>query len=216
MVNIAIIMLIFIIIPICYTNKNEIHGPFTEEEYKEMRQLTSLISEILTSKNTTVSKVEGFLTSMETEIGKPQERVANHTDTFICKACLWSLTRFHNLLEKKYGLFIFNDLLAVLCSIGLDFKICKAAIDLYSPTIIDSLIEHYLDAEYLCTKSHICKVSHYIELDPDDYARELLKDKPQSMKPVIDPNGKTLKILHVTDIHTDLLYLEVIFILINI
>jgi len=187
------------------SNISEIHGPFSSEEYKEMQDETNFIVSLLADsiksvrddkKNVAKSQIEAF-------------KGGNHTDSFICKTCLWTFSKYHNLLEKKYGLTLFNQLLSLFCAIGLDYKICKEAIDLYSPTVIDSLIEHYLDAEYICTKTKICKFSHYNELDPDDYARDLLKDKPPKKIEQVDPSGPSLKVLHVTDIHTDLLYEEV-------
>jgi hypothetical protein len=187
------------------SNISEIHGPFSAEEYKEMHDETNVIGSLLADsiksergdkKNVLKSQIEAF-------------KLGNHTDSFICKTCLWTFSKYHNLLEKKYGLTLFNQLLSLFCSIGLDYKICKEAIDLYSPTVIDSLIEHYLDAEYICTKTKICKFSHFNELDPDNYAKELLKDKPAKKLEQVDPSGHSLKVLHVTDIHTDLLYEEV-------
>ena len=80
---------------------------------------------------------------------------------------------------------------------------------MWAPTIIDALIEHYFDAEYICTNKLICSFSHFQRLNPDDYARELLKDKPKKALPVIT-NKKILKVLHMSDVHTDLKYQEAI------
>jgi hypothetical protein len=190
-------------------NFNKIQGPFSEEEYKEMRSEAQKVVDFLKENNVldviSSQKNNTGFTSMENHISPP----SNHTDSKICKACLFTFTKFHHLLEKKYGLTLFNEFLTIMCSIGLDHKICHAAIDLYSSIIIDSILEHYLDAEYICSKSHICKFSHYIELDPDDYARELLKDKPKVTPLRVDPSAPILKVLHLTDFHTDLLYNEV-------
>lgn len=187
------------------------HGPFTKEEYKEMedetKNVVSLIADsIISNKNQTKSDDE-LKNVVKSQITDLKEK--NHTDSFICKTCLWTFSKYHNLLEKKYGLTLFNEFLSLVCSIGLDYNICKDAIFLYSPIVVDSLIEHYLDAEYICTKSKLCKFSHYNEMDPDEYARELLKDKPPKIEEKIDNSDPSLKVLHVTDIHTDLLYEEV-------
>ena len=194
-----------------FSNLLNIHGPFSEEDYLEMKDqadsvFSLLADSIFPSKNNTIhdKNLKNFL--------NPRIRTSkdsNHTDSFICKTCLYSLTKFHNLIDKKYGLTLFNQFLSLFCAIGLDYKICKDAIFLYSPTIIDSLIEHYLDAEYICTKTKICKFSHYDELDPDEYAKELLSDKPAKKSQKIDDESPVWKVLHVTDIHTDLLYEEV-------
>jgi hypothetical protein len=196
------------------------NGPFTQDDYEIMKLESEKVINLLlkTSKSEEVSPLSSqspsqltFLNIMKEEKSKSQEP---HHDTLICKSCLWTLTKFHNLLEKKYGLTLFNFFLSLLCSIGLDYKICKAAIDLYSPTVIDALIEHYLNAEYICTKTYMCRNAHFIELEGEDYARKLLKDKPDNIfdyetKFIKNSNGKILKFLHVTDIHTDVLYKEV-------
>jgi hypothetical protein len=189
-------------------NFKEIHGPFTKEEYKEMKVETENVVNILKQ---SMMKSDEPIIEVKNVINQQHsyEIYKNHTDSRICKSCLWSFSKYHNLLEKKYGLTLFNDFLALFCAIGLDFKICKLAIELYSPTIVDSLIEHYLDAEYICTKSKLCWYSHYNELNPDDYARELLKDKPAKKNDTVDETAPIWKVLHVTDIHTDLLYEEV-------
>jgi sphingomyelin phosphodiesterase len=133
----------------------------------------------------------------------------NHTDSLLCKTCLYTFNKFHQLLDKKYGLRLFEELIAKICSIGLEYEVCKNAIDLYAPVVINSLIEHYLDAEYICTNKFICKFDHYVKLNPDDYARKLLNDKPANIIPTIDEASPVLKVLHVTDIHTDMKYEEV-------
>jgi sphingomyelin phosphodiesterase len=133
----------------------------------------------------------------------------DHEDGFICKTCLFIFTKIHNFLDKKYGLTFFLKLLDLLCHyvIGFETSVCKRAIDMWAPTVIDALIEHYFDAEYLCSVPIICKYEHFQRLNPDVYAKELLKDKPENKAPVITGN-RTLKVLHMSDVHTDLKYQE--------
>jgi len=145
-----------------------------------------------------------------------ENRISNHTDGILCKTCLWTFTKFHQFLHKKHGLTLLNEILALLCATTVDYSICRKAIYLYSPQIYDAILEHYLDAEYICTKSNMCKVSHYIELNPDDYARYLLLDKPENIDLKPNEQAKKLKFLHVTDIHTDLLYKEVFYYYFNL
>lgn len=185
---------------------NTIQGPFSEEEYQEMKSESQKVVNFFKESSVLDSTMSQ---KNNTKLAKHISPPSNHTDSKICKACIYTFTKFHHLLEKKYGLTLFNELLTLMCSIGLDHKICYAAIDLYSSIIIDSILEHYLDAEFICSKTHICKFNHYIELDPDDYAREILKDKPQVTPLQVDTSAPILKVLHLTDFHTDLLYNEV-------
>jgi len=190
------ILLFFIyLLHISCTDNLSIHGPFSEHEYREIRN--------------EAEKVSDFVFNHMINNNTTDKKLSNHTDSFVCKACLWTFTNFHNLLDKKYGMRMLDELLAILCSVATDYQVCRKAINLYSPVVLDSIIEHYLDAEYICTNKLICKFSHYVELNPDEYARELLKDKPQNFVPNINPNATILKVLHVTDIHTDLQYSEV-------
>lgn len=189
-----------------YKKISKINGPWTKDELTEMQIEAAKAFEVISG---------GLKTKKSTANDFLESKKDDHTDGFICKTCLWSMTHFHNLLEKKYGLSLFNYFLTLLCRIGVDKTVCQEAINLYSPVIIDSIIEHYLDAEYICTLTYICRFSHFRELNPDEYARELLKDKP-SKEEIMTRNAKNkifgqkkLKVLHVTDIHTDLNYIEV-------
>jgi hypothetical protein len=171
-------------------NRQHIYGPFSQIEYTEMTdEVNKVVDFIQLAQNTTAPN--------------------NHTDSLLCKACLFTFNNFHKLLDKKYGLRLFEELIARLCSIGLDYEVCKNAINLYAPVVINSLIEHYLDAEYICTIRMICIFDHYVKLTPDDYAKSLLSDKPAIIVPELDESASTLKVLHVSDIHTDLKYQEV-------
>ncbi len=183
--------LLFLVAQLVMSDKEKFFGPFNEIQYNEMKQ--------------EVDNVVNFISLSLNSTHDP----SNHTDSFVCKACLYTFNKFHQLMDKKYGLRLFEELLANICSIGLDYNVCKSAIDLYAPVVVDSLIEHYIDAEYICTNRLICKFDHYVELNPEDYARRLLEDKPANKLPEIDKLAPTLKVLHVTDIHTDLKYEEV-------
>lgn len=191
----------------CY-KINERVGPISEDEDKEMNNIADQLSQFY------LIKIQGNstqinITTMQQELLKPVQKLANHTDSILCKVCLWTFSKFHNLLKKHYGVPLIQKIIARLCSLGLDYTVCKGAIELYTDIVLDSLIDRYLNAEYICTHPIICEFAHYQELDPDEYARNLLKDKPKNIKPIINAEGRTLKVLHATDIHTDTLYYEV-------
>ena len=132
-----ILLFLIYLLNISCTDKKRIHGPFSEIEYVEMRN--------------EAEKVSDFILNYMINNNSTDNRSTNHTDSFICKTCLWTFTKFHNLLDKKYGMRIFGELLAILCSVATDYQVCRKAINLYSPVVVDSIIEHYLDAEYICT-----------------------------------------------------------------
>ena len=137
------------------------------------------------------------------------DKVNDHDDGIICKTCLFIFRKVHDFLDQKYGFTFLLEIVKLFCQyiIGLERNVCQKAVDIYAPIITDAIIERYLDAEYLCTNKLICEYNHYQLLNPDDYAREILKDKPNKKLPEISLN-KTLKVLHMSDVHTDTLYSE--------
>jgi hypothetical protein len=190
------IILFYLLCSVYINCQDNTIGPLTETEFDEMNlEVKKAVDFVIISKGLNVT--EGYVSPN------------NHTDSFICKTCLYTFTKFHNFLDKKYGLKIMNEFVALLCSIAVDYGVCRKAINLYSPIVVDAILEHYLDAEYICSSKLICKFSHYQELNADDYANRVLEDKPVDIIPEIDETAPTLKVLHVTDIHTDLFYEEV-------
>jgi hypothetical protein len=181
----------------------EKYGPLNENEKKEidteMKKLSYFL-ELKQKENISSSSEGNFLEPITNK---------NHTDSFICKSCLKTFGTIHDFLAKKYGISVFNEVITVFCSIFLKSEICSAAINLYSPLILDSLLERYFNAEFLCTNKLVCKYSHFQYLNPDDYANYLFKDKPARINIEPNKNAPKLKILQVTDMHVDAEYLEV-------
>jgi hypothetical protein len=191
-----------------HSNENDnLQRPLTKEAFTEIKEVVNKVIEFVELKEK----------SSNEEVKETNLR--NHTDSFICKSCLYTFNKFHIFLKKKYGFIIIEEVLAALCSLNLKHYICQKIIKLYAPTVVDSLIDHYFNPEYICTNRLICKFNHFIKLNPDDYARELLKDKPKQLNDndksnkqnnlIHDPSAPKWKVLHVSDIHTDLEYSEV-------
>ena len=132
----------------------------------------------------------------------------NHHDNIICKTCLYSYNALHKFLKQKYGFKAILEIISLLCSIGLDYEVCKGTINVYGPVLYDSILDHYITADYICTLFHVCKNDHFIKLKADDYAREILSDKPSRERPNIDTTSTTWKVLQLADLHTDLRYVE--------
>ena len=180
---------------------SEIYGPFTELEYKEIYDSASKIFDFI--KLTILNKNNRTKNDFLAKEHNLKE------DNIICRSCLWTFTKFHDLLKKRYGFFLIRQLLALLCTFHEQHAVCIAAIDLYEPMVSNALIDHYFNAEYICSFRIICQNNHFEYLSGEDYAKEILKDKPIVTKVEPKKDGPTLKVLHVTDIHTDFLYSEV-------
>jgi len=131
----------------------------------------------------------------------------NHTDSYICQACLWTTSKIQK-LAMNYGWFVMNPVAVILFSVGLQYKVCQGIIGEFGPNVYDSLLDHYFSPEAVCTILWVCP-HHFVLLDADDYAYDLLKDKKNQTLPKIDKEAKVWKALHVTDIHTDPYYKQV-------
>jgi sphingomyelin phosphodiesterase len=169
------------------------YGPLTQEQENKITEHLAQLQLLVESK----SKLENnFLGVMK------------HEDGIICKSCRFTVDAISEIIQFGFKRLGFFRLLSFFCRFTMTKEACDGYVYHFGPVIVDSLAEHYINGEYICTLMKICSSSHFIELNADDYARELLRDKP-AVEPIkIDQNAKTWRALHVTDIHTDLKYTE--------
>ena len=109
------------------------------------------------------------------------------------------------------------QVLSFFCSYFTSYDVCHGIINHYGDVLISSVIKRYISAEYVCNEIWLCDDEQIIKLSAEEFAKELLKDKPFKTN---STNNSTfdnkMKFLHVSDVHTDLLYVEVKVELINI
>lgn len=187
------------------------YGPFHKSDYDLMERGLEHMNRIFALKNK-----QGDNSNSPRKFLDETKRLSSHpiNETLLCKACEYTFSKIHNFLQQKYGLTWGIKVVTWLCSWELKYEVCKGSIDLWQKTVVDAIIEHYLDHEYICSSRFVCQFSHYVELDPDDYARRLLQDKPNSteIEEFHRKNerhvNKTYKVLHITDLHTDFVYEE--------
>ena len=75
-----------------------------------------------------------------------------------------------------------------------------------APYICDSFKDHYTDPNRLCPMLGFCP-KYYKKMNITKYVEEILADKPKNNTWPI-PTGKNIKkVIHFTDIHTDLEYI---------
>ena len=113
----------------------------------------------------------------------------------VCAPCHYVMRNIKAILQKKYGIQIVYFILTELCSIFTARDVCHDAIELYGGIVLDSIIDHYVDPEFVCTRIYACD-EHYVTLEADDYAKEVFKDKPKKINPSF-PSETKLKILHI-------------------
>jgi sphingomyelin phosphodiesterase len=199
-----IVIMTFIKLSISYesdyekNNSTYTYGPLRKEDHIQMQETFSYLKNKISSLNAARDSQNKFLTSFK-----------NHNDSIICKSCLWTFNHIHDVIYKYYGKIGLFELGDFICHnfIHMTKEACHGYVFDYGPIIFDSIIDHYLTGEYICTFMHMCKNNHFITLNADDYARELLKDKPDDyVIPKIESYNKIWKVVHVSDIHTDMNY----------
>lgn len=192
-------------------NSKEIIGPIAKADHDLMEKGIHKLTKIFNMKDilrrSSLSNSTQFL----------KNKIPSNTvkDTLICKICEYSFSKIHSFLRQKYGMPWILRIVTWLCSWGIKYDVCKGSIDLFQSRIVDSIIDRFFDQQHICSGRFICQFSHYIELNPDDYARKLLEDKPNKtqihqfhIKNEKNEN-KSYKILQIADLHTDFLYEEV-------
>lgn len=183
-----IILLLVTLIKNCVSQ-----GPITHNQSNEIKEIYSAVEKFIKIKENKLPELD------------------DHKDGYLCKACLFTFKKFKSLLLKDYGIFLVEDLLILICSHYQAKDICSGAIRNYGNGAVNAIIEHYVNPEYICSHRFICEFSHFTYLNADDYAREVLKDKPKSKESirVKDLSSDIWKAVQVSDIHTDIYYKEV-------
>ncbi len=119
----------------------------------------------------------------------------------LCGPCHYISRNLHSILKKKFGFNLLLNLITDACSLFLAKDVCHDAIFLYANIVVDSILDHYVEPEFICTKLRVCG-QHFVTLHADDYAKEVFKDKP-AKEDVSFQSETSFKILHLTDTHTD-------------
>jgi len=128
-----------------------------------------------------------------------------------CSVCSFVIDVLKNYLLQKNGFEKFYALLEDICHFTkIDNKVCDGAINLYKDVVLDSFIRRFVNGDYLCSLAKICNDTTEYE-SIEDFARRILKDKPEVKKKEIiktKNNEDYYKVVQVTDIHLDMEYKE--------
>jgi len=137
--------------------------------------------------------------------------------------CVNTFNRINKFIKDHYGKSGLIEFANFICKkfIKISSEACKSYIGFYTPALIDSLLEHYFTGEYICNHHFICKHDHFKYLTADEYADRVLNKNATKFSEIdfklnktlkhvdmIDENSPVWKVLHVSDIHTDLGYNE--------
>ena len=125
----------------------------------------------------------------------------------ICNSCQNFIEILQTILLQKYGVEGVYEGATLLCSIFLRKDVCYGAISRYGPYLLDSLIKRYVDKYAICNAVNLCNTTiEYIDIE--EYAQNILKDKPERNVPKINETANILKVLQISDIHLDPNYKE--------
>ena len=131
-------------------------------------------------------------------------------DSLICRACSGFFEFLQNsnyTIQKAVLRFLAIEFCVF--EVGYIRSVCKGAVDEMLNPVLDSVKNHYFDKDFACPLLRLCP-QVYKTIDIQAYREDILKDKPEPIKSTISnskPN-KIIKVLHVSDIHTDLEYKE--------
>lgn len=85
-------------------------------------------------------------------------------------------------------------------------EMCKGMSEEEAEIKVKNAMEQWMDPDFICPKLNLCP-QIYKDINIEEFTKEILKDKPK--KDPIKPTGrKTLKLLHISDVHTDVEYKE--------
>ena len=134
-------------------------------------------------------------------------KLESTNEDFTCTLCKNLVIAVRNTIEEKYTPDEIINILSLYCSINKDYEYCKNFHNFYTLSLLKNAFLRIINEQNLCFTLTFCPESEEVE-DTYDYAKRLLKDKPNKQKEKIDPTAQTLKMLQITDIHYDAFYQE--------
>lgn len=139
-----------------------------------------------------------------------------------CTACQMGVGYFDSFLNEKKTMATIEDLATYVCATFMmpNATVCEPAVRMMAPIVIPNLTKLKLGPDFLCsgTVAGFCDYPKYKPLSADDYAASHLTLKKPELKnndfmdKIYDKiaadksQRKTLKVLHISDIHFDFDY----------
>lgn len=131
------------------------------------------------------------------------------------------LASFDYLFNNYYVREVYEEIFTLICSIEQDYAVCDGAVHNMTDVIVPQLVELLTSPSYGCSRLlGFCDTPVWKTLDPQDYIDNILADKPDFLKDNDYINKeyekinedteerKTVKVMHITDIHLDFDYKE--------
>jgi hypothetical protein len=138
-----------------------------------------------------------------------------------CGVCHAGLSVFDFIIDNYYVRQTFEMAVALICTTKMDYEVCKGAVHEMAEIIIPQMVDFATSPSYGCSRlMGFCSSPKWKTLDSQDYIDRVLSDKPDFIKDNDYVNKeyekinndkkqrKTVKVLHITDLHLDFDYKE--------
>lgn len=136
-----------------------------------------------------------------------------------CTACHASMDSFDWVLSRDILRSSLESVASYGCSFFMDAPVCYGAVHEMGDVLFPQLTEFVLTGEYSCSRFFgFCSSPSWITLDHNDYVHRMISEKPDIIKNndfidnlyeeiKNDPKEReTIRVLHMSDLHTDLSY----------
>ena len=134
-------------------------------------------------------------------------RLMQMDEDFSCTLCKRIMKAIRTTVEEKYTPDEIVHIFVLFCSFSKSYEYCDGFLTNYGIPLLKNAFIRITNSENFCHTLGLCAEGQDCE-DTYDYAIRLLKDKPDKKRESIDPSSPTIKMLQVTDIHFDPLYME--------
>lgn len=126
----------------------------------------------------------------------------------LCDSCSSAVEALHWVVQNDTNVQDYVEGLIVdVCSWVMEPSVCSGLVYTFADIVIDTVGNHYLTPDVVCWKLHMCPSPPFILTNLTTVIEDILADSP-AVLPLPPPGNETWKVLHVTDMHVDLLYEE--------
>ena len=134
-------------------------------------------------------------------------RLTQADEDFTCTLCKRIVAAVRTTVEEKYTPDEIIHLVVLFCSFKNSYDYCNNFLTNYGEPFLINAFVRLTNSDNFCHTLGLCPEGQLCE-DTYDYAIRLLKDKPNKKREDIDYTAPKLKMLQMTDIHYDPLYIE--------
>ena len=138
-----------------------------------------------------------------------------------CGVCHMGINTVDFVLGRDLIRVTLENIISYICSYSLKYEVCSGAVNEMGDVVVPQILDFLLSPSYACGRiGGFCSSHQWKTLDSSDYIQRILKDKPDFLKDNdfvnqqyrqinADPSPrKTVKVLHITDLHLDFEYKE--------